>query len=595
MMAATANIKSKMTLNNEKTRSEIGSSQRKVAPKITKITSKPSTAKAMSLVGHLSAKPMSLVGQLSQLKDVILYPGNDGIEGMKSSKLGMGRETSRPGKLTANAKKQTNLSLSKNSSKSVGKNAVDGPGQPSKMFLMLLDSKAAIIQRWYRSIRKKAPSFIEEKHQLSSTLVNHKETVEDAVLKRRRAKAQAARDEILKELQAAANIIHSEKENCIISDDNSEGGECIQQHDDDVSDSEISTSHQISPVPIMTKDRDFTVDYEIQAVNNYYAESDAGLMQQELFNIAPAAEQESIRKPVPALPEAANEDLYQDDFEEFEDLGEIIEPVDCGNCTEMEDFVAIFTLEMCSNFRVQENCFIDAVKKISLPKEKSSSLESENQPQRKDKELPPPPPRKEFKRKSSPPASEVHSSTPPSTTLQEKTAKKIPSPRSVPKQNPTETIPDPTQESVTRILSFLKTVEQHPVQIQTPSQLMSPSMNSGGPTIFDDVKQKIISSQMELSQAQKTISFLQTQLTTLRESAKKDLEDHKKSARSQLALQRKEYETIVKRNLTFIDKVLEEKEGLSGKVIELTEKVTMLEKQFTQKVRLRFLYYELTP
>jgi hypothetical protein len=57
-----------------------------------------------------------------------------------------------------------------------------------------------------------------------------------------------------------------------------------------------------------------------------------------------------------------------------------------------------------------------------------------------------------------------------------------------------------------------------------------------------------------------------------------------KKTKSQLSLQRKEYETIVKRHLTFIDKVIAEKEDLSQKSILLTEQVAELEKQYQKKV-----------
>lgn len=57
-----------------------------------------------------------------------------------------------------------------------------------------------------------------------------------------------------------------------------------------------------------------------------------------------------------------------------------------------------------------------------------------------------------------------------------------------------------------------------------------------------------------------------------------------KKTKSQLSLQRKEYETIVKRHLTFIDKVIAEKEEMSQKSILLTEQVAELEKQYQKKV-----------
>ena len=149
---------------------------------------------------------------------------------------------------------------------------------------------------------------------------------------------------------------------------------------------------------------------------------------------------------------------------------------------------------------------------------------------------------------------------------------------------------DPTDQSVSRILSFLKTVEQEPIQLQTSPQITSswPGSSFMNPTlsssIFDDVKQKIMASQLEIREKGKTIHVLQQELARLKEVHKKDMEEVRKGNRSQLSLQRKEYETIVKRHLAFIDNVLAEKESLSSKVVELTEKVSEMEKKFKQKV-----------
>ena len=55
--------------------------------------------------------------------------------------------------------------------------------------------------------------------------------------------------------------------------------------------------------------------------------------------------------------------------------------------------------------------------------------------------------------------------------------------------------------------------------------------------------------------------------------------------KSQLSLQRKEYETIVKRHLGFIDKVLAEKEQLTQRCEALAEQVKSLEKEFTSKTQ----------
>ena len=67
-------------------------------------------------------------------------------------------------------------------------------GQPSKLFLMLLNSKATLIQRWWRSLRRNAPSFIPNEKLLT---VKEDDPVQDeqteVVRKRRQAIAEQAR------------------------------------------------------------------------------------------------------------------------------------------------------------------------------------------------------------------------------------------------------------------------------------------------------------------------------------------------------------------------------------------------------------------
>ena len=135
---------------------------------------------------------------------------------------------------------------------------------------------------------------------------------------------------------------------------------------------------------------------------------------------------------------------------------------------------------------------------------------------------------------------------------------------------------DMTDKSVTRILSFLKSVDSDQT---THSQSQEPVPLP----IFDNVKQKIVNYQLEISQKSKTISALQQELDRLRQSTSNELQQSQNSHKSRLGLQRKEYEGIIKRHLGFIDKVLGEKEALTQKTVELSEKVLQMERQFNQK------------
>ncbi|KAI8826716.1 uncharacterized protein EV422DRAFT_7596 [Fimicolochytrium jonesii] len=140
---------------------------------------------------------------------------------------------------------------------------------------------------------------------------------------------------------------------------------------------------------------------------------------------------------------------------------------------------------------------------------------------------------------------------------------------------------DPTSRRVDRILDFLKGVEEddsksaaelHAKQSDFESILGGSNSTSGlksqmgnSAAVFDGVKAKIIGQQMELDEKTRTLSMLKKELKKLKDNMREQTLESRKELKSKLAMQRKEYETIIKRHLTFIDKLLAEKEELTKK------------------------------
>ncbi|KAJ3158667.1 Centrosomal protein of 131 kDa [Geranomyces michiganensis] len=165
---------------------------------------------------------------------------------------------------------------------------------------------------------------------------------------------------------------------------------------------------------------------------------------------------------------------------------------------------------------------------------------------------------------------------------------------------------DATARRVDRILDFLKGVEEDDVKnvknIQarhgggdgtaagsthaaatTTTAGDAKTGSSAGIAVFDGVKAKIMGQQMEIDEKARTLGVLKSELKRVKESLREQAVEFKKELKSKLALQRKEYETIIKRHLTFIDKLLAEKEELTKKCEALTGEVKALEKQFREK------------
>nr|KAJ3421398.1 Centrosomal protein of 131 kDa [Polyrhizophydium stewartii] len=107
----------------------------------------------------------------------------------------------------------------------------------------------------------------------------------------------------------------------------------------------------------------------------------------------------------------------------------------------------------------------------------------------------------------------------------------------------------------------------------------------GAAAVFDGVKAKIMGQQMEIEEKTRAIDLLKAELKKIKDALKDQAAQHQKTLKSQLTLQRKEYETIVNRHLAFVDKLLAEKEALSKRCEELTAEVKQLEKQFLDKFK----------
>ncbi|KAI8902191.1 hypothetical protein BC833DRAFT_446443 [Globomyces pollinis-pini] len=143
-------------------------------------------------------------------------------------------------------------------------------------------------------------------------------------------------------------------------------------------------------------------------------------------------------------------------------------------------------------------------------------------------------------------------------------------------------------DRVNRIMDLLKSVDEPDISRNQPiakDNLKEASETHSTAIVFEGVKAKMMSQQMEIETKTKMIDSLKNELIKYKEMNKEELNQHQKNLKSQLNLQRKEYETIVKRHLSFIDKVLNEKEEISKKSSELTSQVKNLEKMYQDKVK----------
>ncbi|KAJ3261606.1 Centrosomal protein of 131 kDa [Boothiomyces macroporosus] len=487
--------------------------------------------------------------------------------------------------------------------------------RPSKSFLELLNSKATIIQKWYRRIRKNSSIANNASAEVGGLDVNTSvvnsldentneiveiDAEEQKRQERRRLLAEKAKAEILNELAIKNNVFQaSTSENPVL--------DVIPEYSATPESQEPAKEE--SPSQVVEEDISDTV----QAVNSYYSGE------------------------IPAFPPVKFQ--YEDDFDEYDPIEEstdvkiaqgspLIEKIESvpdlnqeefpPTCIDMEE-IEIYIEKLdnhqiefeqkddCANVGIaMDNCFISDQnvtlgQPLATDQQKESAVVSEIPkviPESKKKGL-------KVKENNSNKCQEsvkqrVQQTKESQSITQKKKAVANP-PLTISKdsvddtdRNPFPKEPDQVGDRVTRILDFLKSVEEEaatPMVQSKPNNfadLLKDQSNSApesSAAVFEGVKTKMMQLQMEIDSKRKTIEALKSELSRNKEIAKEEMTQHQKSLKSQLSLQRKEYETIVKRHLTFIDKLLAEKEEISKKSVELTEKVKNLDTMYQEKLK----------
>ena len=131
---------------------------------------------------------------------------------------------------------------------------------------------------------------------------------------------------------------------------------------------------------------------------------------------------------------------------------------------------------------------------------------------------------------------------------------------------------------VSRILGFL----QDSLEESETNEIVAVD---NAESVFENVKSKMIGQQIEIEEQNRQLILLKEELKRIKQEIKIQQEQHSLDIKSKLNLQRKEYETIIKRHLTFIDNLLLEKQELSQKSQDLSIQVKTVEKNFLEKIK----------
>lgn len=142
----------------------------------------------------------------------------------------------------------------------------------------------------------------------------------------------------------------------------------------------------------------------------------------------------------------------------------------------------------------------------------------------------------------------------------------------------------------TEAMTAQRTPSAAPSQQPQPQQQQQPTsgtpnfLNDTAFTRLPDIRKNMLGLQLELKEHEKTVHVLRAEVKRLKEAGEEDKSQLQKEMKSKLSLQRKEYESIIKRHLGMIDKILLEKEDLAKQCNTMTEEYQALEKKMKDKI-----------
>ncbi|RKP00141.1 hypothetical protein CXG81DRAFT_19871 [Caulochytrium protostelioides] len=101
--------------------------------------------------------------------------------------------------------------------------------------------------------------------------------------------------------------------------------------------------------------------------------------------------------------------------------------------------------------------------------------------------------------------------------------------------------------------------------------------------LLHELKSEMAAQRLELQEKSRLIVAMRQQVKHLRSQLSTQVKQAAQDSKSQLTLQRKEYEVVVKRHLSFIDQVMKEKNELTQRYDGVVSEIDALRTQFTKK------------
>ncbi|XP_041362383.1 centrosomal protein of 131 kDa-like isoform X2 [Gigantopelta aegis] len=103
--------------------------------------------------------------------------------------------------------------------------------------------------------------------------------------------------------------------------------------------------------------------------------------------------------------------------------------------------------------------------------------------------------------------------------------------------------------------------------------------------VASEVTSAVLSQRLEIDEKKRTITMLQKALNQQRELTVRHAKETEKEMKRRLDLQKDEYEETVKRHLSFIDQLIEDKKTLSEKCEQLVKELKEIDKKYRDKFK----------
>lgn len=100
-----------------------------------------------------------------------------------------------------------------------------------------------------------------------------------------------------------------------------------------------------------------------------------------------------------------------------------------------------------------------------------------------------------------------------------------------------------------------------------------------------EVTNTVLSQRLELDEKKRTVTMLQKALNQQRELTVRHAKESEKEMKRQLILQKEEYEETIKRHLSFIDQLIDDKKTLSEKCENLVKELKQVDKKYQDKLK----------